>query len=92
MGGQFRYAVTGTLSRYVNEMTKLADDVEEQLIMGGQRQMNYTRAQVGTAFPEFYGYVVEGVFQSEQKQMPIRPLAITMPPDASSTRIQTMTV
>ena len=67
MGGQFRYAVTGTLSRYVNEITKLADDVEEQLIMGWQRQMSYTRAQVGTAFPEFYGYVVEGVFQTQQE-------------------------
>ena len=64
MGGQFRYSVTGTLSRYVNEVMKLSDDVEETIIMGGQRQMNYTRAQVGTAFPEFYGYVVEGIFQS----------------------------
>lgn len=65
MGGQLRYAVTGTLSRYRNEIMKLADDVEEELIMGWQRQMSYTRASVGTAFPEFYGYVVEGMFQSQ---------------------------
>ncbi len=65
MGGQFRYAVNATLSRYVNELMKLSDDVEEYLVMGWQRQMAYTRATVGTAFPEFYGYVVEGIFQSQ---------------------------
>ncbi|MFO7922283.1 MAG: TonB-dependent receptor [Bacteroidales bacterium] len=65
MGGQLRYAVTGTLSRYRNEILKLADDVEEELIMGSERQMSYTRASVGTAFPEFYGYVVEGIFQDQ---------------------------
>jgi TonB-dependent starch-binding outer membrane protein SusC len=65
MGGQFRYSFTGSISRYVNEVTKLSEDVEEEIIMGGQRQMNYTRATVGTAFPEFYGYVVEGIFQTE---------------------------
>ncbi|MGF1586164.1 MAG: SusC/RagA family TonB-linked outer membrane protein [Bacteroidales bacterium] len=65
MGGQFRYSFTGSISRYVNEVTKLSEDVEEEIIMGGQRQMNYTRATVGTAFPEFYGYIVEGIFQTE---------------------------
>jgi hypothetical protein len=27
--------------------------------------MNYTRATVGTAFPEFYGYIVDGIFQTQ---------------------------
>ncbi|TVR71219.1 MAG: TonB-dependent receptor [Marinilabiliales bacterium] len=65
MGGQFRYAVSGTLSRYVNELMQLSDDVEEYLVMGWQRQMSYTRATVGTAFPEFYGYIVDGIFQTQ---------------------------
>jgi TonB-dependent starch-binding outer membrane protein SusC len=65
MGGQFRYSVTGSISRYVNEVVKLTDDVQQEIIMGGLRQMNYSRATAGTAFPEFYGFVVEGIFQTE---------------------------
>ncbi len=65
MGGEFRYAISGTLSRYKNEIMKLSEDVEEEIITGGLRQMNYSRATVGTAFPEFYGYVVEGIFQTQ---------------------------
>ena len=65
LGGQLRYAVNATLSRYVNELMKLSDDVEEYLVMGWQRQMAYTRATVGTAFPEFYGYIVDGIFQTQ---------------------------
>ena len=65
MGRQLRYSITGTISRYVNEITKLAEGVNEYIIPDGLRQMNYTRATVGTSFPEFYGYVVEGIFQSD---------------------------
>ncbi len=62
--GKFSYAIKATVSRYVNEIVKLSDDVEEEIISGGLRQMNYTRATVGTSFPEFYGYEVEGIFQT----------------------------
>ncbi|MEX2372046.1 MAG: TonB-dependent receptor [Bacteroidales bacterium] len=65
MNGRLRYSVSGTVSRYVNEITKLSDDIDEELIMGYERQMSYTRATVGTAYPEFYGYVVEGIFMSD---------------------------
>ncbi|MFP4366024.1 MAG: SusC/RagA family TonB-linked outer membrane protein [Bacteroidales bacterium] len=65
MGGDFRYALTGTLSSYKNEIMKLSEDVEEYIVMGGLRQLNYTRATVGTAFPEFYGYIVDGMFQTQ---------------------------
>jgi TonB-linked SusC/RagA family outer membrane protein len=65
--GDFQYSVTVNMSRYVNEITKLSDDVEEELIMGGERQVNYTRASVGTAFPEFYGYIVDGIFQTQEE-------------------------
>jgi hypothetical protein len=44
---------------------KLSEDVEEEIIAGSERQMNYTRATVGTAFPEFYGYTVDGIFQTQ---------------------------
>ncbi len=65
--GQFRYAVTGTISRYVNEIVRLSDDLEEDLIFGGLRQMYYTRTTAGRAFPEFYGYVVDGIFQTQEE-------------------------
>jgi len=64
-GGRFRYGATVSLSHYKNEIMKLSDDVEEEIIAGGERQMNYTRATVGTAFPEFYGYYVDGILQSD---------------------------
>jgi len=66
-GGKFRYGVTATISRYVNEITKLSNDVEEEIIMGGFRSFNYTRASVGTSFPEFYGYKVDGIFQTQEE-------------------------
>lgn len=65
MGDKFRYSVTATISRYVNEIMKLSNDVEEEIIMGGFRSFNYTRAIVGTSFPEFYGYIVDGFFQTQ---------------------------
>jgi hypothetical protein len=65
LDGKFKYNINATLSRYVNEITKLSDDVSEEIIGDEQRQMYYTRATVGTAFPEFYGYIVDGIFQTD---------------------------
>jgi TonB-linked SusC/RagA family outer membrane protein len=65
MSGRFRYDLTASVSRYKNEIMKLSEDVEEEIIAGSERQMNYTRATVGTAFPEFYGYTVDGIFQDQ---------------------------
>jgi TonB-linked SusC/RagA family outer membrane protein len=64
-GGRFRYGATASVSHYKNEIMKLSEDVEEEIIAGGERQMNYTRATVGTAFPEFYGYIVDGILQTD---------------------------
>lgn len=63
----FRYSIRAYISRYVNEIVKLADDVEEEIIMGELRGMNYTRASAGHSFPEFYGYIVDGIFQTQQE-------------------------
>ena len=61
--GKFRYNLKLTLSHYKNEITKLAPGVT---YIGGtsERQVEYSRAYVGTAYPEFYGYQVEGIFQT----------------------------
>lgn len=64
MGGKLLYSAKLTLSHYKNEITKLSDDVNEFVPTGGLRQVDYSRFQVGTAFPEFYGYEVEGIFQT----------------------------
>ena len=65
MSGRFRYGATASISRYHNEIMKLSEDVEEEIIAGSERQINYTRATVGTAFPEFYGYYMDGIIQDD---------------------------
>lgn len=64
-GTDFTYDITANISRYTNEITKISDNELEFINGGGFRQMTYTRATVGTAFPEFYGYTVDGIFQTE---------------------------
>ena len=65
MNGQLRYGASATFSRYVNELKKLSDDVEEEIIMPSLRGMSYLRAEVGRSFPEFYGYIVDGIFMTQ---------------------------
>jgi TonB-dependent starch-binding outer membrane protein SusC len=64
IAGKLKYNVNLTLSHYKNEILKLSEDVTEKIITGGLRQINYNRAQKGTAFPEFYGYKADGLFQT----------------------------
>ncbi|MFZ5429053.1 MAG: SusC/RagA family TonB-linked outer membrane protein [Bacteroidota bacterium] len=63
--GQLKYSVNATISRYRNEILRLATDPKRNVDAGSLRQMTYTRYAVGTAFPEFFGYVVEGIFQTQ---------------------------
>jgi TonB-dependent starch-binding outer membrane protein SusC len=67
MPGQFSYNITATISHYTNEIVDLTGDPD--LILNGesQRQMVYTRYGVGSAFPEFYGYIVDGIFQTAEE-------------------------
>ncbi len=61
---KFKYNVSATLSHYKNEVTKLTDNEKEFLTTASERQVDYSRAAIGHAFPEFYGYVVDGIFQT----------------------------
>ncbi len=65
VGGDLKYTITANVSHYKNEITKL--DGEEKPFYRGrsERQMMYTAYNVGTSFPEFYGYKVEGIFQTQ---------------------------
>ena len=65
LNGDLSFNVGLNISHYQNEIEKLTGE-EDEFIQGNNfRQMYYTRAQTGTAFPEFYGYVVEGIFQTQ---------------------------
>jgi hypothetical protein len=77
LSGKFTYSLKATLSRYVNKIVQLSTDVNESIVAGDQRQMQYTRAAVGTAFPQFYGYQVEGIFQTAQEASSYVPYGST---------------
>ncbi len=63
--GELKYNVSLDLSHYKNEIVKLSDNQDEFLSGSSYREMTYTRSEIGTSFPEFYGYVVEGIFQTQ---------------------------
>lgn len=63
--GDFRYGISVNASHYTNEITKLSGDPDRTVDAGSLRQMTYTRYATGTAFPEFYGYIVDGIFQTQ---------------------------
>ncbi len=65
MSDKLTYTVNATLSHYVNEVTKLSNNANEFLTTASERQVDYSRAQVGHAFPEFFGYIVDGIFQTQ---------------------------
>ncbi|HCI54841.1 MAG TPA: TonB-dependent receptor [Bacteroidales bacterium] len=63
LNGEFRYSADLVFSHYKNEVTRLTD-VESDFYQGSTyREKIYTRTQSGRAFPEFFGYIVEGIFQ-----------------------------
>jgi TonB-linked SusC/RagA family outer membrane protein len=63
--GDFSYNISVNASHYKNEITKLSGDPDRTVDAGSLRQMTYTRYATGTAFPEFYGYIVDGIFQTQ---------------------------
>lgn len=63
--GKFRYAVKVNATHYKNEVTKLGSGAEDYFTGQSERQKEYTRVAVGHAFPEFYGYKVEGIFNTQ---------------------------
>jgi len=65
LDGKLTYGVTATLSHYKNEIVTLSGDPNRTVDAGSLRQMTYTRYAAGHAFPEFYGYIVDGIFQTQ---------------------------
>jgi len=66
-GGKLNYDIKANVYHYKNEIVKLSG--EEKVFHGGVslRNIMYTAYNVGTAFPEFYGYIVEGIFQTQEE-------------------------
>ncbi|HLP72109.1 MAG TPA: TonB-dependent receptor [Bacteroidales bacterium] len=65
--GDFRYAAGLTLSHYKNEIVKISNKETEFINGGDFRQMRYTRATMGTSFPEFFGLIVDGMFATDEE-------------------------
>jgi len=65
MNDQFTYSVNATISSYTNEVTKLGGEANDYFTGQFERQKEYTRVAVGHAFPEFFGYEVDGIFQTQ---------------------------
>jgi TonB-dependent starch-binding outer membrane protein SusC len=63
--GRFTYNISANISRYSNNISKLTGDPD--LIRDGatERQMVYTRFAEGQPYPMFYGYIVDGIFQTD---------------------------
>ena len=64
---ELTYTVGFNISRYNNELVALSGNEEEFLQGGTVRGQNFTRAERGSAFPAFYGYTIEGIFQSNEE-------------------------
>ena len=65
LNGDLNYDIGLIISHYKNEIVKLTDKEDEFMSGSSYREMIYTRSETGHAFPEFYGYVVEGIFQTQ---------------------------
>jgi len=65
MNGDLSYSADLVFSRYNNELVKLTDNAGDFYQGSSYREKPYTRSQTGVAFPEFFGYIVEGIFQTQ---------------------------
>ncbi len=67
MNDELQYGFSLNVSHYKNEINQLSAQADEFLTGSELRQMHYTRAETGTQFPEFYGYIVDGIFQTQEE-------------------------
>ena len=64
LNGDFTYSAELVFSHYKNELTKLTDIATDFYQGSGFREKYYTRTMTGRAFPEFFGYISDGIFES----------------------------
>ncbi|MCX6238243.1 MAG: TonB-dependent receptor [Bacteroidia bacterium] len=63
MAGKFTYAINATWSHYKNEVVSLSNNLKE-VVGFSTRQVEYTRATTGQAYPMFYGLIVDGIIKT----------------------------
>lgn len=64
IGNDLKFDVRGNISHYKNEVVKLNDNANEILYGTQLRQNVYTASTTGQPISSFYGYVVEGIFNT----------------------------
>ena len=64
VGSDFKYDIRGNLSHYKNEVVKLNANSNEKLYGPTLRQNIYTVSMAGQPISSFYGYIVEGIFNT----------------------------
>ena len=64
IGKDLTFDIRGNISHYKNEVVKLNDNANEILFGESLRQNTYTASTTGEAISSFYGYVVEGIFNT----------------------------
>jgi TonB-linked SusC/RagA family outer membrane protein len=67
LNGDLTYSADLVFSHYKNELTKLTDVAGDFYAGSSYREKVYTRSEAGRAFPEFFGYIVEGIFQTQEE-------------------------
>jgi TonB-linked SusC/RagA family outer membrane protein len=67
LNGDLTYSADVVFSTYKNELVKLTDNAGDFYQGSGYREKYYTRTQTGRAFPEFFGYIVEGIFNTQDE-------------------------
>lgn len=67
VNGDLTYSADLVVSHYKNELVKLTDNIGDFYSGSGFREKIYTRTQNGRAFPEFFGYISEGIFQTTEE-------------------------
>ena len=63
--GDLKYNISFNFSHYKNEIKKLSGKDKSFYSGPDFRGFMYTAYNVGTSFPEFYGYKVDGIFQTQ---------------------------
>lgn len=63
LDGKFTYSLNATWSHYKNEVVSLSNNLNE-VVGYSLRQVEYTRATTGQAYPMFYGLIADGIIQT----------------------------
>lgn len=74
MAGQFTYSVGGNFSMYRNEVTKTTGDENTQYFgLNDERIQNFIVTQQGFPISSFFGYKLDGIFQTDEEALAAPP-------------------